>query len=77
MHQQIGVLAGAIDVTVGDERHRLGVRDCLAMVPDTPITFHNPHRTAARDAVVLASLPFPLPLPLRRSHGESCPSLYP
>ena len=75
MHQQVWVLAGAIDITVGDERHRLAAGDCLAMVLDKPITFHNPHKAAARYAVVLASLPYPLPF--WRSHGEQRPSLYP
>ena len=75
MHQQVWVLSGAIDIQVGDERHRLGTGDCLAMVLDKPITFHNPHKAAARYAVVLASMPYPLPF--RRSHGEQRPSLYP
>jgi len=75
VHQQVWVLEGAIDITVGDERHRLGRGDCLAMVLDAPITFHNPHKTAARYAVVLAAMPYPLPF--RRSHGEQRPSLYP
>ena len=74
VHQQVWVLEGAIDITVGAERHRLG-GDCLAMVLDAPITFHNPHKTAARYAVVLAAMPYPLPF--RRSHGEQRPSLYP
>ena len=75
MHQQIWVLEGAIDVTVGDEHHGLAAGDCVAMVLDKPITFHNPHPIAARYAVVLASMPYPLPF--RRSHGEQRPSLYP
>ena len=75
MHQQIWVLEGAIDVTVGEERHRLGAGDCVAMVLDKPIMFHNPHKAAARYAVVLASMPYPLPF--RRSHGDQRPSLYP
>jgi transcriptional regulator with XRE-family HTH domain len=75
MHQQIWLLEGSIDVTVGDDRHRLGPGDCLAMVLDRPVSFHNPHKTAARYAVVLASMPYPLPF--RRSHGEQRPSLYP
>ena len=75
MHQQVWVIEGAIDITVGDERHRLGTGDCVAMVLDKPITFHNPHKVAARYAVVLASMPYPLPF--RRSHGDLRPSLYP
>jgi len=75
MHQQVWVLSGAIDITVGDERHALATGDCLAMVLDKPIMFHNPHKAAARYAVVLASMPYPLPF--RRSHGDQRPSLYP
>ena len=75
MHQQIWVLEGTLDVTVGDDRHRLGPGDCLAMVLDRPVSFHNPTRVTARYAVVLASMPYPLPF--RRSHGEQRPSLYP
>jgi transcriptional regulator with XRE-family HTH domain len=75
MHQQVWVIEGAIDITVGDARHVLAAGDCLAMVLDKPITFHNPHKAAARYAVVLASMPYPLPF--RRFHGDSRPSLYP
>ena len=54
VHQQVWLLRGTIDVTVGKERHRLRAGDCLAMVLDRPILFHNPGRTAARYAVVIA-----------------------
>jgi len=57
VHQQIWVLDGAIDVTVGDDRHRLREGDCLAMDLDRPTMFHNPARKAARYAVVIASEP--------------------
>jgi len=75
MHQQVWVLEGAIEVGLGADVHRLVAGDCLAMVLDRPITFHNPGQVAARYAVVLASMPYPLPF--RRSHGEQRPSLYP
>jgi transcriptional regulator with XRE-family HTH domain len=55
VHQQVWVLAGAMDVTVGTERHRLRAGDCLAMRLDRPTMFHNPTRKAARYAVVIAS----------------------
>lgn len=58
VHQQVWVLEGAIDVTVGDERHRLKFGDCLALVLDRPVSFHNPTRAAARYAVVIATVPF-------------------
>ncbi len=57
MHQQVWVLEGAIEVTWGDETHRLGAGDCLAMQLDRPIAFHNRTRMAARYAVVVASEP--------------------
>ena len=55
IHQQVWVLEGTIDVTVGDVRHRLRAGDCLAMQLDRPTMFHNPTRKAARYAVVMAS----------------------
>jgi transcriptional regulator with XRE-family HTH domain len=55
VHQQVWVLEGAIDITLGVERHRLREGDCLAMQLDRPIFFHNPTRKPARYAVVLAS----------------------
>jgi transcriptional regulator with XRE-family HTH domain len=55
--QQVWVLEGAIDVTVGQERHSLREGDCLAMQLDRPTMFHNPARKAARYAVVFAEDP--------------------
>jgi transcriptional regulator with XRE-family HTH domain len=57
VHQQVWVLDGAIDVTIGSRRHRLRQGDCLAMHLDQPTMFHNPTRKAARYAVVIASEP--------------------
>jgi transcriptional regulator with XRE-family HTH domain len=57
IHQQVWVLAGAIDITIGAERHRLREGDCLAMQLDRPTMFHNPTRKPARYAVVIASEP--------------------
>jgi transcriptional regulator with XRE-family HTH domain len=56
VHQQVWVLEGAIDVTLGDELHRLDAGDCLAHVLDRPVAYHNPHRRSARYAVVIAAL---------------------
>lgn len=50
--QQIWVLDGAIDVTVGADRHQLRTGDCLAMQLDGPVMFHNPTRKPTRYAVV-------------------------
>ena len=57
IHQQVWVLEGSIDVTVGRQRHRLRRGDCLAMQLDRPTAFHNPTRRTARYAVVIASEP--------------------
>jgi transcriptional regulator with XRE-family HTH domain len=53
LHQQIWVLAGSIQVTLGEQLHRLARGDCLAMHLDRPIVFANPGRKAARYAVVI------------------------
>jgi transcriptional regulator with XRE-family HTH domain len=55
VHQQVWVLEGSIDITVGAERHRLREGDCLAMQLDRPTMFHNPTRKPVRYAVVIAS----------------------
>ena len=54
-HQQIWVLQGALEVTLGKERYELGTGDCLAMVLDRPITFRNRTAKPARYAVILDS----------------------
>ena len=61
VHQQVWVLDGTIDITLGAERHRLRTGDCLAMQLDRPTMFHNPTRKPTRYAVVIAS-----ETPLRR-----------
>lgn len=55
VYQQIWVLDGKMDITVGRECHRLCEGDCLAMQLDHPILFHNPTRAPARYVVVVAS----------------------
>ena len=52
--QQVWVLAGAIDITLGTHRHRLRKGDSLAMQLDNPTMFHNPTRKPACYAVVTA-----------------------
>ncbi|MFZ5783058.1 MAG: helix-turn-helix domain-containing protein [Pseudomonadota bacterium] len=52
-HQQIWVLQGAMEITLGRERHELGAGDCLAMVLDRPITFRNRTARPARYVVVV------------------------
>lgn len=53
-HQQVWVLEGAIEVTVGTDTHRLAAGDCLAHALDRPVSYHNPTRRTARYAVVIA-----------------------
>ncbi len=53
--QQVWVLSGAIDITIGAEKHRLRQGDCLAMSLDRPTMFHNATRKSARYAVVIVS----------------------
>ncbi|MCW5734743.1 MAG: helix-turn-helix transcriptional regulator [Enhydrobacter sp.] len=54
-HQQVWVLDGQIDVTVGSDRHELREGDCLAFVLDRPTAFRNRTRKTARYVVVIAS----------------------
>jgi transcriptional regulator with XRE-family HTH domain len=57
VHQQVWVLEGTVDVTLGETRHRLRTGDCLAMELDRPTMFHNPTRRPTRYAVVIAAEP--------------------
>lgn len=54
LHQQVWVLDGCIEVTLGDTCHRLQAGDCLALRLDQPLSYHNPTRKSARYAVVIA-----------------------
>lgn len=53
--QQVWVLEGRIELTLGEERHHLDAGDCLAMLLDRPLAYRNPTRKSARYAVVLCS----------------------
>lgn len=53
LHQQVWLLDGEIEVTVGDEAYRLKPGDCLAMPLDRPIVYRNPGLRAARYAVAI------------------------
>jgi transcriptional regulator with XRE-family HTH domain len=55
IYQQVWLLDGAMEVTAGNECHRLRAGDCLAMQLDGPTMFYNPTRRAARYAVVTVS----------------------
>ncbi|MGV2287903.1 XRE family transcriptional regulator [Trinickia sp. YCB016] len=54
IHQQIWIMEGAMEITVGDEQWRLEAGDCLAMQLDRPIVFRNPTRKSARYLVALS-----------------------
>ena len=55
VHHQVWVLEGALDVTVGAEKHELLAGDCLAFVLDRPTTYRNRTRKPARYAVVIVA----------------------
>ncbi|KAA2236041.1 helix-turn-helix domain-containing protein [Salinarimonas soli] len=54
--QQVWVLAGSIEMSVGPQTTRLDPGDCLFMRVDQPLVFHNPGSEPARYAVVLSRL---------------------
>ena len=59
VHQQVWMIEGAMELTVGDETWRLQAGDCLAMRLDRPIAYRNPGKTPARYLVALVSQPQP------------------
>lgn len=58
VHQQVWMIDGVMELTVGDALWRLQAGDCLAMRLDRPIVYRNPTRKPARYLVALATLPF-------------------
>jgi transcriptional regulator with XRE-family HTH domain len=55
-HQQVWLLEGEMQVTVGETTWHLKTGDCLAMVLDQHIVFRNPSAEPARYAVALTTL---------------------
>lgn len=55
VHQQVWIIEGEMEVTVGDTQWRLAAGDCIAMRLDQPITYHNPTTRPARYLVSLVS----------------------
>jgi transcriptional regulator with XRE-family HTH domain len=55
LDQQLWLLEGELTLSVGGREHRLAAGDCLAMLLDGPIAFHNPGEGPARYAVVLTA----------------------
>lgn len=56
VHQQVWIIEGTMEMTVGDTVWRLETGDCLCMRLDVPITFRNPTRKPARYLVALANM---------------------
>ena len=55
LDEQIWVLEGVIEITLGKQKHRLLQGDCLAIHLDCPITYYNPTSKRARYIVVIAN----------------------
>jgi len=56
IRQQVWMIDGVIEITVGDDVFRLEAGDCLAMRLDRPIVYRNPGRKAVRYLVALATV---------------------
>lgn len=56
IHQQVWLLEGRMELTVGDTLWPLAAGDCLAMQLNQPIVFHNPGTVPARYLVALAKV---------------------
>lgn len=56
-HQQIWILEGEMEITVGDRTWSLQVGDCLAMTLDEQIVFSNPTPKPARYLVAITTIP--------------------
>ncbi|BEP92177.1 helix-turn-helix domain-containing protein [Acidovorax sp. sif1233] len=59
IHQQVWLVEGRMDLTVGTTTWALGAGDCLAMQLNQPIVFHNPGTRPARYLVALTTLGLP------------------
>lgn len=55
IQQQVWIIEGEMDITVGDTHWRLATGDCLTMRVDRPISFHNPGDQQARYLVALVT----------------------
>jgi transcriptional regulator with XRE-family HTH domain len=71
LHQQLWILEGRVELTVGDAAHQLEGGDCLAMRVDRPIVFHNRHDRDARYLVAVTA--DALPARAGADHGGSAP----
>ncbi|MFM0194609.1 XRE family transcriptional regulator [Paraburkholderia strydomiana] len=57
IHQQIWLIDGSMEITVGERQWQLETGDCLSMKLDSPIRFRNTSRRRARYLVALCTLP--------------------
>jgi transcriptional regulator with XRE-family HTH domain len=55
VHQQIWIIEGEIDLTLGEESYHLSAGDCLSMRLDRPTIFRNLVERPARYVVALAT----------------------
>jgi transcriptional regulator with XRE-family HTH domain len=55
VYQQLWLLSGRLQVTLGEQRHRLETGDCMAMLLDRPTAFANRTRQPAHYIVVCAA----------------------
>jgi hypothetical protein len=53
--QQIWVLEGCVEVTLGDDTYALAEDDCFAMELDAPMAYRNPSDRPAHYAVIIAA----------------------
>jgi transcriptional regulator with XRE-family HTH domain len=58
VHQQVWMIDGVMELSVGEAHWRLSAGDCLAMRLDRPIVYRNPTPRDARYLVALVTLPF-------------------
>jgi transcriptional regulator with XRE-family HTH domain len=59
LHQQVWVIEGRIEVSVGEAVHRLDAGDCLALTLDAPTAYRNPTRRRARYLVAIVGAAAP------------------
>jgi transcriptional regulator with XRE-family HTH domain len=55
VHQQVWIIEGSMEVSVGQSNWTLQAGDCLAMRLDQPVAYHNPTDKPARYIVSLVS----------------------
>lgn len=54
-YQQVWLIEGTMELTVGEKQWRLETGDCLSMMLDRPIAFYNPTSMPARYLVALTA----------------------